>query len=77
VAKRVIDDPAALPARSAGNTGLRSRYSELPTGEWEAAVRFCRELTEEIYDGMDLSAEIRSVASRREKGNKAVTFTCR
>ena len=40
------------------------RYSELSTdrrGEAEAA---CRELAEELYDGLDLGAEIRIVAER-------------
>ena len=53
----------AAPARSAGNAGPWSRYSELPAGEREAAVGSCRELTEEIYEGLDLSAEIRTVAA--------------
>ena len=48
---------------SAGNAGPWSRYSELPASERDAAERSCRELTEEIYEGLDLSAEIRTVAA--------------
>ncbi len=54
----------AAPARSPGNAGPWSRYSELPATEREAAVRSCRELTGEIYEGLDLSAEIGTVTSR-------------
>jgi hypothetical protein len=53
----------AAPARSGGNAGPWSRYSELPETERAAAEKSCRELTEEIYEGMDLSAEIRTVAA--------------
>jgi predicted N-acetyltransferase YhbS len=53
----------AAPARPAGNPGPWSRYSELPQSEREAADKSCRELTEEIYEGLDLSAEIRTVAA--------------
>ena len=53
----------AAPARSLGNAGPWSRYSELPASERDAAEASCRELTEEIYEGLDLSAEIRTVAA--------------
>jgi hypothetical protein len=53
----------AMPARSAGNSGFWSRYSELPETERDAAEKSCREVTEEIYEGLDLSAEIRTVAA--------------
>jgi hypothetical protein len=54
----------AAPARAAGNTAPWSRYSRLPESEREAAEKSCRELTEEIYEGLDLSPEIRTVAAR-------------
>jgi len=53
----------AAPAQPTGNAGSWSRYSELPVGEREAAERSSRALTEAIYDGLDLSAEIRTVAA--------------
>ena len=54
----------AAPARSLGNAGPWLRYSELAATERDAAEASCRELTEEIYEGLDLSAEIRTVAAR-------------
>ena len=53
----------AAPARSLERAGSWSRYSELRGTEREAAEKSCRELTEEIYEGLDLSAEIRTVAA--------------
>jgi GNAT superfamily N-acetyltransferase len=41
-----------------------SRYGELPEREREAAVGACRELTGTIYDGLDLSAEVRAVQAQ-------------
>jgi hypothetical protein len=53
----------AMPARSAGNAEPWSRYSELSETERDAAEKSCRELTAAIYEGLDLSAEIRTVAA--------------
>src|SRR6266436_2772474 len=44
----------AMPARAAENAGPWSRYSDLPETEREAAQKSCRELTEAIYEGLDL-----------------------
>ena len=41
-----------------------SPYGELPDREREAAVGACRELTGAIYDGLDLSSEIRAVQAQ-------------
>ena len=41
-----------------------ARYSELSADERVAAEQACRELTDGIYEGLDLSAEIRTVAAR-------------
>jgi GNAT superfamily N-acetyltransferase len=54
----------AAPARSAGIARPWTRYSELPAGERETARRSCRELTEQLYEGLDLGAEISIVAAR-------------
>jgi GNAT superfamily N-acetyltransferase len=54
----------AAPARSAGIARPWTRYSELPAGERETATRSCRELTEQLYEGLDLGAEICIVAAR-------------
>lgn len=54
----------AAPARAAGDAASWSRYSDLPVREQPAAVAACRELTDMLYDGLDLGAEIRTVAAR-------------
>ncbi len=54
----------AAPARSGGTAAPWSRYSALSESERHAAQKSCRELTEEIYEGLDLGPEIRTVAAR-------------
>jgi GNAT superfamily N-acetyltransferase len=52
------------PAQPAGDMGSWSRYRELSEGDRRAVEAACRELTEMLYDGLDLGAEIRTVAAR-------------
>jgi GNAT superfamily N-acetyltransferase len=54
-----------VPSRKGGDAGARSRYSELPANERPAIESSCRALTDMLYDGLDLGAEIRTVAARR------------
>jgi predicted N-acetyltransferase YhbS len=54
----------AAPARAGATAAPWSRYAELSQSEREAAEKSCRELTEAIYAGLDLGAEIRTVAAR-------------
>jgi GNAT superfamily N-acetyltransferase len=54
----------AAPARSVGAAQRWLRYSELPEGQRAAAETATRELTEQLYDGLDLCAEIRTVFTR-------------
>jgi len=54
----------ALPAQPARQTNGWSRYSDLSQNDRQAAEIACRELTEEIHEGLDLGAEIRIVAAR-------------
>ncbi len=42
-----------------------SRLSAAPQGDGESAIAACREVTNAIYDGLDLSLEIRAVADQR------------
>jgi predicted N-acetyltransferase YhbS len=42
-----------------------SRFSTLAVSDREAALAACGELTSAIYDGLDVSGEIRAVASQR------------
>jgi len=45
------------------NSGLQwSRFSEVPTAEQDAVLKACREVTDAIYDGLDVGEEIRNVA---------------
>ena len=48
----------------AGGTAGWSRYSELPEQEREHVLGACRELTDAIYDGLDLAGEIGSVQAQ-------------
>jgi predicted N-acetyltransferase YhbS len=53
------------PARGGGKGGGRwSRYSELAEADRRTAEAACREVTEALYEGLDLGAEIRTVAAR-------------
>jgi GNAT superfamily N-acetyltransferase len=52
------------PAQAVETALPWSRYSALAQTEQEAAQKSCRELTEAIYEGLDLGAEIRTVAAR-------------
>jgi predicted N-acetyltransferase YhbS len=54
----------AAPADAQPLTSAFSRYSTLPEGQRQEVENACRELTEEIYSGLDLSGEIRTVAVR-------------
>src|SRR5262245_61101095 len=53
------------PAAAQTTAGTALRYSALPEGQRQEAENACRELTEELYDGLDLGGEIRTVAARR------------
>ena len=54
----------AAPAQPRDATLPWSRYSELPEADRGAAEVACSEVTEALYEGLDLSAEIRTVAVR-------------
>jgi GNAT superfamily N-acetyltransferase len=57
MAKPIQPDATAAPRWS--------RYSELPEAQRTAAEAATRDLTEQLYDGLDLRAEIRSVFARK------------
>jgi GNAT superfamily N-acetyltransferase len=54
----------AAPARPTGIARQWSRYSELPETQRAEAETATRELSEQLYDGLDLRAEIRTVFAR-------------
>jgi N-acetylglutamate synthase-like GNAT family acetyltransferase len=56
----IMAAPAAVPAVRSAVT----RYSALPEGQRREAENATRELAEEVYPGLDLRGEIRTVAAR-------------
>src|SRR5712691_86757 len=54
----------AAPARSGRAAPRPSRYSELPEGQRREVESASRELTDELYPGLDLAPEIRTVLAR-------------
>ena len=54
----------ALPVGAQTIASAASRYSALPADERQEAEDACRELAEELYPGLDLSGEIRTVTAR-------------
>jgi GNAT superfamily N-acetyltransferase len=61
---RFLTPIMAAAARPAGDAGSWSRYSELQEGDRLAVEAASRELTDMLYGGLDLGAEIRTVAAR-------------
>ncbi len=58
----------ALMSKSVGQTGQVwqwSRFSEVPEGEQGECLSACRELTDAVYEGLDLQREIRAVNAQR------------
>jgi GNAT superfamily N-acetyltransferase len=54
----------AAPVRSGGAAPRFSRYAELPEGQRQETLALVRNLTEELYGGLDLGPEIRTVLAR-------------
>ena len=61
---RFLTPIMATPALRGGDAGSWSRYGEMSEGDRRAVEAACRELTDMLYDGLDLGAEIRTVAAR-------------
>ena len=61
---RFLTPIMAASARIVGDAGAWSRYSDLPEGQRREVERASRELTDVLYDGLDLCAEIRTVSAR-------------
>ena len=55
----------AAPARSSGAAARFSRYAELPEGQRHETLALIRNLTDELYGGLDLGPEIRTVFARK------------
>jgi predicted N-acetyltransferase YhbS len=61
---RFLTAVMAAPTRAMGDAGRWSRYSELSESDRRAADALCREVTETLYEGLDLGGEIRTLAAR-------------
>jgi len=61
---RFLTPIMAASAQRSGDAGFWSRYGEMSEGDRRAVEAACRELTDMLYDGLDLGAEIRTVAAR-------------
>ena len=68
---RFLTPIMSAPAR--GAPGSWSRYSELPASDRRAVEAACHELTEMLYDGLDLTAEMRT-ATARNLGDTLLQF---
>ena len=61
---RYLTGIMAAPADAAGTLPPASRYSDVSAGERQEAENAGRALCDELYEGLDLSGEIRTVAAR-------------
>ena len=55
----------SLPAGAAATDSHCTRYSEAPLEQQESLRRACREVTNAIYEGLDVEREIRAAAEQR------------
>lgn len=53
------------PVEQAGQSSDWTSFSEAQSGEREAALNACSQLTDEIYRGLDVSGEINAVATQK------------
>ena len=53
------------PVEQARQSSTWTRFSEVQEGEREATLRACRQLTDNIYEGLDVSGEINAVATQK------------
>ena len=54
-----------LPVEPSGRASEWSKLSDAPTSERTAILEACRELTDTIYEGLDVGNEIRAVADQK------------
>ena len=59
------------PVERVGRSSQWTRFSEVQEGEREAILGACRQLTNEIYEGLDVSGEINAVASPEARRHRA------
>src|SRR5215210_7655124 len=65
-AARFLTAIMSAPVRADGAAqGRWSRYSALPEGQTEEVLGACRDLTDALYEGLDLRDEIEAVRAQR------------
>ena len=52
------------PANDAGRATEFSRYSQLAEGRHDECLRACRDMTDAVYEGLDVEREIRAVEAQ-------------
>ena len=62
---RFLTSVMSTPVRQPATVAPWSTYAEVPEGQRNGALSACRELTEAIYEGLDLQGEIRAVEAQR------------
>jgi GNAT superfamily N-acetyltransferase len=53
------------PVEQTRQTSQWTRFSQVQEGEREATLSACRQLTDEIYEGLDVSGEVNAVATQQ------------
>ena len=61
---RFLTAVMSKPVGHAEGASAWTRFSEVPAGEREGALSACRELTDAVYEGLDVGREIRAVAAQ-------------
>jgi GNAT superfamily N-acetyltransferase len=62
---RFLTGVMSKPVSEAARVTEFSRYSEVAQGRGEECLRMCRDLTNTLYEGLDVQREIRAVADQR------------
>ena len=52
------------PVEKSGRESRRTRFSEVPESEREGILLACRQLTDAIYEGLDVGLDVRAVANQ-------------
>jgi GNAT superfamily N-acetyltransferase len=61
---RFLTAVMSKPIEHTKSASLWTRFSEVPAGEREGVLSACRELTDAVYEGLNVGREIRAVAAQ-------------
>lgn len=62
---RFLTAVMSKPVQQTGRESRWTRFSDVPAGEREAVLLACGQLTDAVYDGLDVGSEVQSVARQR------------